>query len=116
MEYELGKPCPYCGEGSTVKDGGAVGYFCSNGLKCKAPSPFDDRSYGAMGRFEAPPHLRKGQALFIFLVWLSTHKKVAHLRIADEHPWEIANTFYVDDDALERWWNEWVASLDADRK
>jgi len=48
---ELGKPCPYCGFGSMVVDGGAAGYYCDRGWACKAPSPWslpspDDPKWG----------------------------------------------------------------------
>ena len=110
MELELGKPCPWCG--GFVNDAPGIGLYCV-GDNCTMPSPFcTDRAMGAMEEFTAPKHLRKGQALFCFLTWISAHKKVQHLRIADDHPWEIANTFYVEDDALEAWWNEWVESLE----
>ena len=38
--FTLGAPCPWCGDGSMVHDGGAVGYYCSNGFGCKQPSPW----------------------------------------------------------------------------
>jgi hypothetical protein len=31
----LGQPCPYCGEGSLIRDGGAAGYYCDRGWDCK---------------------------------------------------------------------------------
>lgn len=115
MELELGKPCPWCGPGSMVFDGGAAGYFCDQGFECKGPRPWNnDPSIGAMKEFAAPRHLRKGQALFAFLVWLDTHKKVSSLRIDDRNPWTIANPFYIEDDVLAKWWDEWVESLDGD--
>lgn len=112
MELELGKPCPYCGEGSMVHDAGdAIGYYCSNGFKCKMflKAPWNaDPARSAMAEFTAPKHLRKGQALFVFMSWLATQEKV---KKTHEH-FHIADTFDVPDHQLAKWWIEWVMSLE----
>jgi hypothetical protein len=67
---------------------------------------------------KAPKHLRKGQALFSFLSWLATDKKLATLDItmtsSDKRSlshFQLGDPFYIADDKLEALWDEWVASL-----
>lgn len=78
-ELILGQPCPWCG--GTVHDGGPVGHYCDNGLRCPGSDQLMEAqqrqdSVDAMRNFTAPKHLRKGQALFAFLSWLATADKV----------------------------------------
>lgn len=121
MELELGKPCPYCGEGSMIHDAGdAIGYYCSNGFKCKMflKAPWNaDPAHGAMEEFTAPKHLRKGQALFLFINWLGANRKAPQLsvvRIPDgpNHAHFIfGDTFDIPDDRLAKLWDEFVERL-----
>ncbi len=122
MELELGKPCPWCG--GFVNDAPGIGLYCVNeGMKCTMPSPFcTDRAMGAMEEFTAPKHLRKGQALFSFLVWLGKRKpetsRTARIRVEthEDVTFFLADPFYISDDELARLWDEWVESLDAQGK
>jgi hypothetical protein len=67
---------------------------------------------------KAPKHLRKGQAMFCFLSWLATDKKLAVLDITmtssdkrGESHFQLGDPFYIADDKLEAFWDEWVSSL-----
>lgn len=123
MELELGKPCPWCG--GFVNSTPGIGLWCV-GDNCTMPSPFCiDRAMGAMAEFTAPEHLRKGQALFAFLVWLGKRdpetSRTARIRVETHGMHEdvtffLADPFNIPDDKLARLWDEWVESLDAQGK
>lgn len=74
-----------------------------------------------MSGFEPPSPLRKGQALFNFLVWLGQQEKVKKTFIcytgksstkADDEHFHLGDPFFITDERWDELWVEWVNSLE----
>lgn len=66
--------------------------------------------------FTPPEHLRKGQSIINFLQWVAAEKK-NQLRVfhaVGDHGAHmyIGDIFYVSDELLDAWWQEYVDDLD----